>query len=329
MNLPHIGQDSLILILMQMEPRTRTNFLRTTPIPGLKPKLRDFVSKLYPIDSQEKSLKTLFQLTQLVRHGGVPPKEILELNWNEAIGNFLFRQNEMQEIKAITDFLKLYFDCGFIYTPSLIPMIRKMDRNEFKLYRTIYEQVYKFDKEPRETFETLFVDSWTIGKHREEIIEEWIVYLNISPKDIAEYIWFDYQNFEMDTDIIFHYFSKILNDPSKNFVPFIEKVLKYPFDGHKDDAELNIYLSKFFVRLIQEALENANWRKLVERLDKYYYLMIDIFCSQVKYIENINYDDKVIEWLNERINQIVLERPKDIVTAYLIKNRPHLLNLLK
>lgn len=51
---------------MPMVPRTRTNFLQTTAIPGLKSKLRTFVSKLYHIDSQEKSLKTLQQLTQLV-----------------------------------------------------------------------------------------------------------------------------------------------------------------------------------------------------------------------------------------------------------------------
>lgn len=328
MNLPHIGQDSLILILMQMEPKTRTKFLQTTPIPGLKPKLRDFVSKLYPIDSKEKSLKTLYQLSELVRHGGVPPKEILQLNWNET-KNYLFLR--MQEIKAITDFLKLYFDCGFIYTPSLNNMIQTMDRKEFKLYRTIYEQVYKMDKDPGETFETLFIDTWTIAKHRTEIIDEWIVYQNISPQDIAEYIWFDYQNFKMDTDIILIYFTKSLNEASKNYVPFIEEVLKYSFDEYKKDSELNLHLSNFFVRLIQEALEKENWRKLVQRLDKYSYLMIDIFCAQVKHIECCDVENKQekLDWLNERINQIVLERPKDIITAYLIKNRPHLLNLLK
>jgi hypothetical protein len=50
-------------------------------------------------------------------------------------------------------------------------------------------------------------------------------------------------------------------------------------------------------------------------------------------IENLCYDvknkEEKLEWLNERINQIVLERPKDIITAYLINNRPNLLNLLK
>jgi hypothetical protein len=95
-------------------------------------------------------------------------------------------------------------------------------------------------------------------------------------------------------------------------------------------------MSNFFHSLIQHAvyMNARKERDLVLELEKYSYLMLDYFCKIVKQIEEISNNkdgaknDK-LNWLNDRITNIIVNRPKDIHIAYLIKNRPDFLKLLE
>lgn len=332
----NIPLDSLILVLMNTEPKTRTTFLQTTFISGIKTKLRTYAEIMFPIDSTSSTINIIKQLTSLMRFGGVPKKEMIQKiteQLNKSQISHLW--NDYLEISTINAFLKIYFDCGFIYDNCLYGLIRKMNQKDFPLYKTIYEEIYKRDKSAQDTFEDLFVESpWTNSKKRQEYFEEWIVNQNISSKQVAEYIWFDYQHHQIDTEAIFIYLRNSISDYSKDYTQYILEVFHLPFDYH--DSALNIYMSNFFHSLIQHAvyMNARKERDLVLELEKYSYLMLDYFCKIVKQIEEISNNndgaknDK-LNWLNDRITNIIVNRPKDINIAYLIKNRPDFLKLLE
>ena len=329
-----IPQDILIQILMYMEPKQRTIFLRTSPIPGLKTKLRKYANFMYPIDASQDVKTILNQLTLLMKHGGIPSKDILEICDLLIENNNILWNNSHQMI--ITNFLKMYFDCGFIYHYILNKFIQNVDRKYFRLYKEIYQQVYRIDNDPIDTIDELYIiDSFTTSDtQRFLIFDEWIIYQHITPIEIAEHIWFDYHKNQIDTEAIFNYLIYSLEDSSIDFFPYILSILDYPFENHFEDGALNIYLSKFFKKLISDAIyNNKKFRVLVDKLEKYSFYFLDNLLKKIKQLELLCHkndeNQEKIDWLNEKIVYIIQNRPDDIQKSYFIKKRPEMLHLLK
>jgi hypothetical protein len=276
------------------------------------------------------------ELTQLMRLGGVPPREMFDLEI-DLYDPSRYVNNSGEEFPIISEFLRVYFGCGFVYGKHLDPIIKRMNRNDFQLYFDIYQHIYTRNN-PQEIFEKLFVDSWTIEKNRMDILVDWIEFQKISLKNFGDYIQFDFEHFKMDMEAIFIVMRNGLQRDPEIYLSYIQEILSRPLSC--TDSTLNFYLRQFFYEWVhlavysesqsdQQSQNEFNHREMIEKLEHYSRYMIDSFCKILKYIENLPYnlnnkEDK-IRWLEERISYIVTHRPMDLCFAYLLKKSPQML----
>jgi len=313
--------DSNIIILMQLDPATRTEFLRKTYVPGLKPKLRLFAKQMVYTPQSIETFDDLEPFINLMRYGGVPAQEILE-NLPEEWENIRCRQRERD---LCTEFIKMYLDCGFIYGRHLNPILNHVDNVDFDLFYRVYQQVIKFENET--ALDTMI--DFATGEHLytlNNIRIEFFVYqmedAKINPELIRQYLIFDLNHLKLDSCIIFDVLTMGLKKDPDCYDPYFQEIMKIDFP--KTDQNINYSLHQFFGNLVHEAVNSrSHYRPLIESLEKFYPYMAKMIFTFNKYWKKLQYlseDQKQTEtWLLNMINHMI-NNPKDLAFAFLLEN---------
>jgi hypothetical protein len=304
--------DSTIIILMNLDPRTRTKFLRNTYIPGLKQKLRIFAKKMVYTPQSIQNFNDLEPFINLMKYGGVSDQAILE-NLPKECENFFCGQNERC---LCTQFIKMYFDCGFIYGPHLNPILNHVDRMDFGLFYKVYKQVVKFDEE--NALDTM-IDFTTGGArpiYRIEFLVHQIVDAKIDPKLIRNYLNFDFHHLKLDSYIIFEVLATGIEKDPDSYFPYFEEIIKIDFP--KNDQNLNQSLNNFFGYLVQEAVNSRpHYRPLIESLKQFYPYMAKMMFTL--YQDWNWFDTETQTWMTSMTNEMI-NNPKDLAFAFLLEN---------
>jgi hypothetical protein len=315
--------DSTIIILMNLDPRTRTKFLRNTYIPGLKQKLRIFAKKMVYTPQSIQNFNDLEPFINLMKYGGVPDQAILE-NLPKECENFFCGQNERC---LCTQFIKMYFDCGFIYGPHLNPILNHADRMDFGLFYKVYKQVVKFGEEnallTMIDFTTggdrTMIDFTTGGDRpvfRIEFLVHQIVDAKIDPKLIRNYLNFDFHHLKLDSYIIFEVLATGIEKDPDSYFPYFEEIIKIDFP--KNDQNLNQSLNNFFGYLVQEAVNSRpHYRPLIESLKQFYPYMAKMMFTL--YHDWNWFDQETQTWMTSMTNEMI-NNPKDLAFAFLLEN---------
>lgn len=318
--------DGNIIILMQLDPQTRTEFLRKTYFPGLKLKLRLFAKQMVYTPQWIHNFNDLDPFINLMRYGGVPPQEILE-NLPEEWENL--RCNQMER-DLCTEFIKMYLDCGFIYGPHLKPILNHVDNMDFDFFCRVYQHVIKFDKE--NASDTM--NDFSIGEHiyslqniRIEFLVYQIEYMNISPDLLQKYLTFDMNHLKLDTCIIFVVLLRGLKKDPDQYLPYLEEIVKIDFP--KTDKDINHALMDFFGSLVHEAINcRSQYRPIIESLTKFYpYMAKTLFAfhrmiTGHRILESQRYkyekSQELEVWILNLVDKMI-HNPKDLGFAFLLE----------
>lgn len=297
-------EDTNIIVLMNMQPKTRTEFLRKTYLPGLKHKLRQFAKSMVFVPSSISSFSDLKYFTLLMRYGGAPPQEVME--------SIPDKENvkSAQDTESCTNFIRMYFDCGFIYTPLLLPILRNIDSFDLELHCTIYLQMVKYESNFEQVFEDYLQNFYvSFDTFRYKFLEHQIKNAHVCPRKLAAYLEFDLNHGKYDSAAIWFVLKEGLNDDYALFEPYFDTVSKIVFP--KTDYNINCAISYFF-RYFIERCDNVEGDLCLkfETLSPYYgYMATPVF----KYED---YSDNN-QWII-KMRSIILTRHKDLAFAFLL-----------
>lgn len=308
-----VMEDSNIIILMRLDPKTRTEFLRSTHVPGLKTKLRQFAKQMVYTPQVIENFSDLEFFTTLMKYGGVPPQQVIEKLPEEWEYEPTTRQDEK---KICNRFLNMYFDCGFLFVPHLSGILSHCDHSDFDLFFTLYKQLIKFNPEDSEHFLLDFATGEQIYSLQNNRYEFWTYQLEVkrmSPKLLKLYLTFDLNHFKLDSCHILEIVRRGVESDPQHYSYYFEAVLEVPYP--QTNLDINKSLKRFFGHLVNKAVydtENCTYyRKILEKHNQFYGYMASSLFAIHKVVT------MKIEWVDAMMKNL-MSNPKDLAFAFLL-----------
>jgi hypothetical protein len=261
-----MADDTIILILMNLDPKTRTSFFRETHMPGIKKKLRTFSRQSIAVPSSIENVSDLRQFTKLMRFGGVLTQQEFDSipkRWETLV-------TSEEERRICEEFLKMYFDCGFIFGEHLKKIIIFVSPINFELYFEIYKQSVKYDKENAEEFIIYFINrnfDLCLWLSRNDYLTYQIDINKICPEMLKEYLCFDIKNLMLDTDVILEVVLLGIKINPDHYQKYFEMVINLPIDLDLMNVDAITY---FVDEIVRRAIFYPYYRKIIEKYEKFH-----------------------------------------------------------
>jgi hypothetical protein len=278
---------------MNLDPKTRTSFLKETHIPGLKNKLRTFSRQYVATPRSIKNISDLIQFTKLMKFGG----SLTQQEFSSMPESFF----PLEEGRRICqDFLKMYFDCGFIFGEHLKQIALFVSCVDFELYFEIYKQCMRYDKNDPEEFLAYFINTdFTLCPwlSRNDYLTYQIENKKISPEILKEYLSFDIENLMIDTCIVLEVVLLGIKLDFELYKDYFEMVMDLPMNAEtmKDS------ISYFVDEIVRRAMFYPYYRTVIENCKFKSYAKSSLLKAREEREKSDFYKEE-LEWIENTIN---------------------------
>lgn len=317
-------EDNQIFVLKHLDPITRTLFLKTTHVTGLKSKLRMIASIEFPPPKQISNLDDIIQITNLMKKGGVPPRHSFDVT-----EDIIFHICTEIEMEKITEMIKTYFDCGFTYDPCLNWAIERANPNQFEIFHAIYRETVSYLKTIPSAKERVvnLLDHYmnrSVFRFRKDYWIDQILNCNLQVDQFQSYVQLDYENFQLDVHEILNIFNGRLNIDPEIYKPYFCAIFSILKDKKEFEQEFQTLFGDIvYSATYQDGISRGLHRDMLnENMNHAKFFAKSIF-KTYSYIKNKCYDfdekQSIMEWLDGMMKKLIQNHSNQVIDSFLIK----------